>query len=133
MTKKFEKDSSASDWPPKGGQRGSYLVNETFQMEQEQRAKEQQGHSRLAKVNVVEHQEPRQGAAALEGELQNQIKQHPYLDSQLNDGADPNENREPDLNSEARMEYDNAKREQALEHTMKLGLMPKGTAPEPKP
>ncbi|CDZ77641.1 hypothetical protein BN59_01925 [Legionella massiliensis] len=133
MSKKrgiIEIDSSTR--PPKRQRGESYLVDETFQMEMDRREKEQKGHSQYAKVNAVEHQEPLQSAP--EGELQNNIKQHPDLDSQLNDGAAPNESREPDLNTEARTEYDNAKREQNLELQKRLGLAPKmGSAPEPKP
>jgi hypothetical protein len=114
---------------PSGEGGGSYLADESFLMEQEQRATAQQGHRQYAKVNVVEHTEPRQSAQ--EGEYQNNIKQNPYLDSQRFDGTDPNESQVPALNTEARTEYDNALREQ---HQLKHSLMPKmGTAPEPKP
>ncbi|MBA3535076.1 MAG: hypothetical protein H0T84_00440 [Tatlockia sp.] len=109
----------------------SYLVDETFLMEKERREKEQQGHRQLAKVNVVEHQEPR-APAGPEGEIQNDIKQHPWLESQRNDGIDPNENPEPALNTAARTEYDNAKREQELEYKLRHNLMAQpDTAPKP--
>lgn len=132
MGKEFGRpDSDLPTRLPRASQEESYLVNETFLMEQQRREREQQGHRQLAKVNVVEHEEPRQAA---EGALQNNIKQHPWVDSQRFDGIDPNENPEPALNTEARKEFDNAKREQELEYKMRLGLMPKmGSTPEFKP
>ncbi len=131
MRIKIGKHRGKTTRAPKGNSGESYLVDETFLMEKERREKEQQGHRQLARVHAVEHQEPRTSAGP-EGELQNDIKQHPWLDSQRTDGIDPNENPEPALNSSARTEYDNAKREQDLELKMRLGLMPKmGTAPEP--
>ena len=47
-------------------------------------------------------------------------------------GVDPNLNPEPPLNTEARREYDNQKREQEMEKQLRLGNMPKfSTAPKP--
>ena len=61
------------------------------------------------------------------------MAQHPSLDSQRFDGIDPNLNPEPPLNSEARREYDNEKREQEKEKLHRLGLLPKfSTAPKPQ-
>ena len=118
-----------------GSQPSSYLVDETFLMEQQRRQEEQQGHRRLAKVHAREHSESLQSAP--EGELQNSILQHPDLDSQRLDGADINESPVPAQNTIARMEWDNAQREQAkekqnrLEHN--LGMAPgMGTAPKPR-
>lgn len=114
-----------------GSPDGSYLVDETFLMEKERREKEQQGHRQLAKVNVVEHQEARAPAGAEEG-VQNDIKEHPHLaDLQRFDGID-NDNPIPALNSAARTEYDNAKREQELEYRLRHNLMAQpDTAPKP--
>jgi hypothetical protein len=110
----------------------SFLVDETRTMERERRLQEQQGHKQLAKVNAREHpDEERQNS--LEGELQNDIMQHPWLDSQNYDGVDPNLNPEPPLNTEARREYDNERREQEKEKQLRLGNMPKfSTAPKPQ-
>lgn len=116
------------------GQRGrsSILVEETTTMEIQRRQEEQQGHRRLARVHAKEHKD--ESPPAPEGELQNDIRQHPWLDKQKFDGVDPNLNPEPALNTEARREYDNERREQEMEKQLRLGNMPKmGTAPEPKP
>lgn len=113
---------------------GSILVTDTSTMMDRQRLAEQEGHRKLAKVharsreNKEQQQEP-----APEGELQNNILQHPSLDGQRFDGIDPNLNPEPPLNTEARREYDNEKREQEMEKQLRLGNMPKfSTAPKPE-
>ncbi|WP_131777737.1 hypothetical protein [Legionella fairfieldensis] len=109
----------------------SLLVDETFMMEQTRREAEQEGHRKLARVHVREHSEAQ---ASPEGELQNSIQEHPWFNSQRYDGVDSDTNPLPPLNTDARREYDNAKREQQLELQMRLGLMPKmGSTPEPKP
>ena len=102
-------------------------------MAREQRLAEQLGHRRLAKLHAREHKEEQEHQAAPEGELQNSILQHPILDNQRFDGVDPNLNPEPPLNTEARREYDNEKREQEMEKQLRLGNMPKfSTAPKPQ-
>lgn len=109
----------------------SILVDETETMGWEQRANEQQGHRRLAKVHAREHREKE--SAAPEGELQNSILQHPELDNQRFDGIDPNVSPEPPLNSDARREFDNERREQEKEKQLRLGNMPKfSSAPKPQ-
>lgn len=119
-------------WPPTDRRPGSYLVEETSTMERQRREAEQEGHRQLAKVHAREHHEEQQ--AAPEGELQNSIQQHPWLDKQLYDGIDNNLNPEPPLNTDARREFDNERREQEMEKQLRLGNMPKmRTAPEPKP
>lgn len=118
---------------PPGFEGGSYLVDETFHMEREQREAEQQGHRQLAKVHAREHHEQKEHSAP-EGELQNDIRQHPWLDAQRFDGIDPNLNPEPPLNTEARREFDNERREQEMEKQLRLGNMPKfSSTPEFKP
>lgn len=111
----------------------SILVDETETMERARRLAEQEGHRKRAKVHAREHAEREATKQmALEGELQNDILQHPALNSQRYDGVDPNLNPEPALNSEARREYDNEKREQEKEKQLKLGNMPQfTTAPKP--
>lgn len=114
---------------------GSLLIAESKSMERMRREAEQQGHRRLARVNAREHgnEDEINNAPAEEGELQNNLLQHPDLDSQRFDGIDPNLNPEPPLNTAARREYDNAKREQEQEKQLRLGNMPKfGKAP-PRP
>lgn len=116
---------------PIGGRGGSLLVAESVSMERKRREAEQQGHRQLGKVHAREHSEQEPDNAP-EGELQNNILQHPELDSQRFDGIDPNLNPEPPLNTEARREYDNEKREQEKEKQLRLGNMPKfTTAPKP--
>lgn len=109
---------------PAGKQKKSYLADDTSSMERSRRVAEQEGHRQLAKVNAREHAEQHDHAAP-EGELQNSIQQHPWLDSQRNDGIDPNLNPEPALNTEARREFDNERREQEKEKQLRLGNMPK--------
>lgn len=114
----------------------SYLVDETRRMARQQREAEQEGHRKLAKLHAREHNVEETQAhqpVAAEGEMQNSILQNPWLNSQRFDGIDPNLNPEPPLNSEARREFDNEKREQEMEKQLRLGNMPKfSMAPKPQ-
>lgn len=114
---------------------GSYLVDETRMMDRQRRLQEQDGHRRLAKVHARHHADEEQSQQpAPEGEMQNNILQNPWLDSQRFDGVDPNLNPEPPLNTDARREFDNERREQEMEKQLRLGNMPKfNTAPKPRP
>ncbi len=106
----------------------SRLAEDSVRVEWDRRAQEQAGEGHYGKVHVKERHEENENVAP-EGELQNDIAQHPLLNSQANDGIDPNLNPEPPLNSEARTEYDNAKR---LQHQKKLDLQNQPTnAPSP--
>ncbi|CAM2859038.1 Smr/MutS family protein [Legionella worsleiensis] len=117
---------------PKATGNSSFLVAETKAMERKRRLAEQQGERQLAPVIAREHSDVEHQASP-EGELQNTILQHPVLDSQRFDGIDPNLNPEPPLNSEARREFDNERREQEKEKQLRLGNMPKfTTAPTPR-
>lgn len=120
--------------PTKRGRgNGSILIAETKAMERNRRLMEQQGERKLASVKAREHSNEEQQQQSPEGELQNNILQHPALDSQRFDGVDPNLNPEPPLNTEARREYDNEKREQEKEKQLRLGNMPKfRTDPTPR-
>ena len=115
---------------------GSILLDETLKMAGDQRRAEQQGHRRLAKVHARERPEALPEQVAPEGALQNDILQHPALDSQRFDGIDPSLNPAPELNTEARLKYDNEKREQdrekqeRLENVLGLANQPKFS---PKP
>lgn len=124
-----------SDLPtrlPASGRESSFLAAETKSMERKRRLAEQQGERQLGPVKAREHSEE-EVKNGPEGELQNSILQHPELDSQRFDGIDPNLNPEPPLNSEARREFDNEKREQEKEKQLRLGNMPKfTTAPTPR-
>jgi hypothetical protein len=112
--------------------RGSYLVDETTTMDRQRRIAEQEGHRRIARVHAREHPEGLHQQPSLEGDLQNNIMQNPWLNSQRFDGIDPNLNPEPPLNSEARREFDNERREQEMEKQLRLGNMPRFN-PTPKP
>lgn len=103
---------------------GSFLVDDTDTMERQRRLAEQDGHRRLARVHAREHHKDQQQQVAPEGEMQNSILQNPWLDSQRFDGVDPNLNPEPPLNTEARREYDNQRREQEMEKQLRLGNVP---------
>ena len=115
------------------GEKGAntFLVDETKSMERKRRLIEQDGERRIARVQAREHSEELQQSGP-EGELENSIMQHPELNSQRNDGVDKPLNPEPALNTKARTEFDNQKREQDKEKQYRLGNMPKmGTAPKP--
>lgn len=112
---------------------GSILIAETKAMERNRRLMEQQGERRLASVKARDHSNDEHLEQSPEGELQNNILQHPELASQRFDGVDPNLNPEPPLNSDARREFDNEKREQDKEKQLRLGNMPKyRTDPTPR-
>jgi DNA-nicking Smr family endonuclease len=129
------KKETRIDFPdrlPSGARETTFLVAETKAMERRRRLAEQQGERQFAAVKAREHSDV-EVQSSPEGELQNNILQHPELDSQRFDGIDPNLNPEPPLNTEARREFDNEKREQDKEKQLRLGNMPKfTTAPTPK-
>lgn len=110
----------------------SILVDDTETMDRERRLAEQEGHRKRARVNAREHHERvAQQGQALE-RYDNNILQHPALNNQRFDGIDPNVNPEPALNTDARREFDNERREQEMEKQLRLGNMPKfSTAPKP--
>lgn len=110
----------------------SLLVEETKAMERKRRRLEQQGERKFGSVKERDHSLDER-AAAPEGELQNDILQHPELaDKPQYDGTDSNLNPVPALNTDARREYDNAKNEQNLEYQMRMGLNPNfNKAPKP--
>ena len=113
----------------------SIVSEETAMMERQRRQIEQQCLTKYAKVNAREHKiEDNTPQNTNDLEMNNGIPQHPLLATQRFDGVDPNLNPEPPLNSAARVDYDNAKREQEMEKQYRLGLVPdfKNT-PTPKP
>ena len=117
----------------KGRGKSSILMAETKDMERNRRLMEQQGERRLASVKARDHSSEEQVSQSPEGEMQNNILQHPELVSQRFDGIDPNLNPEPPLYTEARREFDNEKREQEKEKQLRLGNMPKfSSAPTPR-
>lgn len=119
---------------PDSRRKDSLLADETRTMERNRRIAEQQGHRQLGPVKAREHADEERASNSLEGELQNDILQHPELNNQRFDGIDPNLNPEPPLNSAARTEYDNEKREQDKEKQLRLGNMPQyNPAAVPRP
>ena|SRR3990167_4036437 len=120
----------------------SYLIDETSKMNDERRAQEQQWQRQFGIVHTCEHAHeapaaaPSASAEAGQEELAaaGAIQDHPFLNKQIYDGADPDVNRAPPLNTKARLEYDNALREQRLEAQLRLGNSPKmGNTPKPQP
>lgn len=110
----------------------SILVDETETMDRSRREAEQEGHRRLARVNAREHHVREEQRQQLQESAQNDILQHPALNNQRYDGVDPNVNPEPALNTDARREFDNERREQEMEKQLRLGNMPQfTTAPKP--
>lgn len=95
----------------------SMLAEDTVRTEWERRAQEQAGEGHYGKVHAKERHED--DKAAPEGELQNDIAQHPLLNRQTYDGVPVNDSNVPPQNTEARREYDNAKR---LQHQKQLQL-----------
>ena len=123
------------DRQPEGS---SILKEQRGSMEWQRRLDEQQGHRYHLQVQVKETKEIKDDEhAAPEGGLQNGINQHPWLDKQIFDGADPDVNPAPPLNTDARREYDNQQREQELEKQLRLENQLQNThqpssAPRPK-
>lgn len=111
----------------------SYFAAETKDMERRRRLMEQDGERRIARVNAREHNTNDHIGDTPEEAADNGMLQHPYLNNPRFDGIDPNVNPEPPLNSEARREYDNKRREQEKEKQLRLGNMPKySNAPTPR-
>lgn len=113
----------------------TYLSDDTVLLDRQRRQLEQEGHRHYGRVHAREHStaEPStQQQVAQEGGVQNNILQNPWLNSQRFDGIDPNLNPEPPLNTEARREFDNERREQEMEKQLRLGNMPR-VSPAPKP
>jgi DNA-nicking Smr family endonuclease len=119
---------------PKADKNTSFLIEETQAMERRRRLIEQDGERRIARVNAREHPDTEVSAGNyLEEAAENGMLQHPNLDSQRFDGIDPSVNPAPNLNGEARMKYDNERRNQEQEKQLRLGNMPKfDKAPKPR-
>lgn len=130
MSKHSRPDSELPTRLPTGKREGSLLKNETWEMENQRRFAEKDGHRKLgAKVHEREHAEQQQ-SAGLEDNFHNAIQSHPLLDNPYFDGIADNEN--PRGDPEALIKAQNARNEQELQHRMKLGLQ-KSSAPEFKP
>ena len=100
----------------------SYLSEETKKMSNQRREIEQKGERQFARVNAKEHSDDELQHAAGD-DLQNEMMQHPWFQGQRFDGIDDN-TPEPALNSLARKDFDNARREQEMEKQLRLGLAP---------
>lgn len=114
--------------------RTTYLAEDTVTLDRQRRLLEQDGHRHFARVHAREHppEQAQQQNLGHEGGMQNNILQNPWLNSQRFDGIDPNLNPEPPLNTEARREFDNERREQEMEKQLRLGNVPR-VSPAPKP
>lgn len=98
---------------------GSFLADDTDHMKREQRQMVQTvERQRYGKVHERDHEERLR--ASQEGDLQNDILNHPELDDQAHDG-DPDVNPAPPLNTEARREYD---KQLQLQNELKKQLDP---------
>lgn len=100
----------------------SYLQEESKKMQNQRREIEQKGERQFARVNVQEHSDEELQHEAGD-ELQSDLLQHPWFQGQRFDGIDDN-TPEPALNSSARKDFDNARREQEMEKQLRLGLAP---------
>ena len=99
----------------------SNLKQETGFMERERRLEEQQGHRYHLQVQVKEAREYVEENAAPEGEPQNDISGHPEFENRQDlDGADPPVDSLPAMNTDARREYENQRREQEMEKQLRL-------------
>lgn len=105
----------------------STFKQETRVMENARRDLEQTGHRRLGiAVHAREriNDEPLSLEQGIDAEAASSLMQNPLLDNQRFDGVDPNVNPVPAMNTAARTEFDNIKREQELEKQLRLGLSP---------
>lgn len=110
----------------------TYLIEETEFMNYERRGLEQKVEGQFARVE--ERRKPKRDNNSGPG-VQEQMKQHPLLDSQRFDGIDPSLNPAPFGNQEAMIEFENERREQKMEQQLRLGNMPKmgrSMTPEPR-
>lgn len=116
---------------PNSKKTDSYLSEESKIMSNQRREIEQKSERQFGRVIEKKHSDEEQNNP--EGDLQNDIPPHPWLQSQRVDGADPDVSPAPPLNTEARREYDNALRLQnQLRNEKRMEDMPQpGTAPRP--
>ena len=108
--------------PPSG------YKQETRRMGNVRRNQEQSGHRGLG-IRVQSNERSDEEPMAMEQSLENQssLMNNPLLDTQRFDGIDPSVNPAPALNTAARTEFDNIKREQEMEKQLRLGLAPGNT------
>jgi hypothetical protein len=115
----------------------SRYAQETKSMENARRDLEQNGlrEKFKVKVNSLERINDEIPSAEESLEAQSSIEMNPLLaDNQRFDGIDPTVNPEPALNTDARREYDNQRREQEMEKQLRLGNMPQmGRQFNPRP
>jgi len=105
-----------------------YLVEETTRMMRQQRVDEQAGKRGHAPVHAEEHaddydeQKKHGNDLTQDGEQENAVPSHPFLDRQLFDGADKHLSIDPTINPNAEMEIKNAENKQQEELRLRLGL-----------
>jgi hypothetical protein len=121
---KREKEEGLPKRSPMGTRSRSVLVDENLEMAKEQRQAVQDGHRKRFGVKVHANERPNQEqpAAAPTEDFQNGLAQHPdpMFNSQRFDGTDSTLNPAPDLNTEARLKYDNERRDQEQEKQERL-------------
>ncbi|VEG92342.1 hypothetical protein [Legionella spiritensis] len=112
---------------PSGKRKGSYLAKDTEGLERKRRQIEQDGERKLARVNAKEHSEKRSNATL---DNENTMDEHPLLAiMQRFDGVEV----DPPDHPLAKIDFENARREQEMEKQLRLGNMPKfSTAPKPQ-
>ena len=114
----------------------SRYSEETKAMQNARRDLEQAGHRKFGvKVHALERINDETPTPEASLEAQSSIEMNPLLaDNQRFDGIDPTVNPEPALNTDARREFDNERREQEMEKQLRLGNMPQmGRQFNPRP
>lgn len=96
-----------------GGSTDTFLKPETEEMYAELRNLIQDKIRKLAKVNALKNRDIQNlHSNAPQGESNNPIAEHPYLEKQCFDGIDPPLSSRPEVNTEAYQKYEQAKLEQ---------------------
>lgn len=95
------------------GDTETFLKPETQEMYSELRTLIQDKIRKLAKVNALKNRENvNLQSNTPEGEPNNAIDEHPYLEKQCFDGIDPPLSSKPEVNTEAYQKFEKAKSEQ---------------------
>lgn len=105
-----------SPFDKQGEQRGSYLADDTMEIEDIRLQQERKGHQKFGKVHGDKHELQQQGNEL--GEEYSPIEEHPFFaDQQRVDGLP-----EPLINSKARIDFDLEKAEQKKRHELRKEL-----------
>lgn len=137
--KRKQPDNEKQDDDSSGGGRrkpksGSYLADDSKPMERRRREIEKQALRERFGVSVeaTKHSEEER-AIAPQGEKQNDILEHEFLNRQIFDGASPEVSMIPANDPEALDEFNKAQEEQKeqLQYRLGLGQNPKIKPPQP--